>query len=518
MSNNYIDKLFCRGYLISERDLSDITAYPFLEYFNMHKFGRYYIYIHKEQHFYYYGDDNSVLFLIGNCINPFTMQYNEIEIVNELFNKTKQKNQLCIDTINEFTGDFFIGYIHNNNISFITDPTEMLFCTYAIIDERLYLSSHYQLIADIFQLEKDNYTKRFESYRFFYKYGLFFPGDRTPYSEIKRALTNHLYNYSEKSISYIRIFPTKEIHECTNEIEYTALIEKIHSILKNTLICASNKWNTPAISLTGGMDSKTTLAATNGLEDKFFYYSYCSMPGDKIDADAAHEIAQHIGVNHTIFNISDNDDDFPEIEKQREILQHNNGGYTCNKNDVRKRAFFNTQKPFEVEIKSWISEIGRANYYKKFGLKKMPDKLSPRQMTSMYKIFLTERKLAKETDNIFQEFINKSGFDNLPIGYDASDMYLWEFRYSAWGGIVITSEHSYSNEIFIPYNNRLLIDLMLTAPKNKRISDEFHEDIIKYGNPKISETGITITNWNETKSRQIIEKFYFLLHSFFKKF
>jgi hypothetical protein len=83
--------------------------------------------------------------------------------------------------------------------------------------------------------------------------------------------------------------------------------------------------------------------------------------------------------------------------------------------------------------------------------------------------------------------------------------------------MVITSEHSYSNEIFIPYNNRLLLNMMLTAPKEKRISDKFHEDLIDFNDPMISETGITITNWNETKFRRIIERGYYLLSSFFNK-
>ena len=146
----------------------------------------------------------------------------------------------------------------------------------------------------------------------------------------------------------------------------------------------------------------------------------------------------------------------------------------------------------------------------------MPKHLSPRHMTSMYKIFTTQRSLVKATDVQFAKFINKTGFHKFPKGYDESDMYLWEFRYSAWGGMVITSEHSFSNEIFIPYNNRLLLDYMLSAPQEKRISDKFHEDIIKYANKKIDDCGITITNWNETKKRMYLEKIYFKVHSFFK--
>ncbi len=514
---NYESQLFCRGYLISdiETDSSDIML---IRHWRKVSFNKYTIYVHNLQNIYYKKKDNSVLFLIGNCVNPFTGQYDENEIVSDLFDAVYSNKNTAQDKLNELTGSFFIGYIDGDKMYFVTDPTEMLFCTYANINGNLYISSHYQLIADLCQLQKDDFTKRFESYRFFYKYGLFFPGDRTPYAEVKRVLTNHIYTYENGKFSYQRFYPDKELVECNDETEYKELIKKISSILKSTMKCAAEKWKAPAISLTGGMDSKTTLSSTKDIRDKFMYYSYCSMAGDKIDSDAAHKISEHLGIEHTVYNISENDSDFEDIEIQRAILEHNTGGYRCNKNDVRKRAFFYKNAPFDVEIKSWISEIARANYYKKFGLKKMPEKLTPRQMTSMYKVFTTERKLAKETDSIFAEFIEKSKFNDMPKGYDASDMYLWEFRYSAWGGIVITSEHSYSNEIFIPYNNRKLLNLMLTAPKEKRISDQFHEDIIEHCDSRIAETGITITNWNETKSRRIVEKIYFLLHSFFKHF
>lgn len=52
VSKNYENKLFCRGYLITEHDFTDIAAYPSLKHFNKYNFGRYFIYIHKEQHFF----------------------------------------------------------------------------------------------------------------------------------------------------------------------------------------------------------------------------------------------------------------------------------------------------------------------------------------------------------------------------------------------------------------------------------------------------------------------------------
>jgi hypothetical protein len=188
-----------------------------------------------------------------------------------------------------------------------------------------------------------------------------------------------------------RFYPTQRLELCSSDAEYSALVSECVRVLNRTLELASKKWDNIAISMTGGMDSKTTLASANGLYDRFEYYSYVSMHGDKIDADAAHKIAQSVGIEHKIINIPEDDDAFENFDKIKAILSHNNGGYRVNPNDVRKRLYFRNNSDF-VEVKSWVSEIARANYYKKFGKTKMPKKLTPRHMTSMYKIFTLQRR------------------------------------------------------------------------------------------------------------------------------
>ena len=142
--------------------------------------------------------------------------------------------------------------------------------------------------------------------------------------------------------------------------------------------------------------------------------------------------------------------------------------------------------------------------------------LSNRNLTSMYKFFVTDRKLVKQTDKVFEEYRNKFDFDNGLYNYDSSDMFLWEIRYGGWGGLVITGEHRYSFDITIPYNNRNLMKLFLSLPLKDRIEDKPHEDIIKLMNKTIDDTGITIVNYNETKKRMYIEKMYFNLNNWFE--
>lgn len=507
--------LFIRSYIISDENFGDISAFPFYGMYMEERIGNYVFRVHKEQHLYTYNKGDATLFLIGNCVNPFDHISDEYELLHQL-SKLYPSQSIMLDYANRFTGIFLLGVIRGCKLYVITDPTGMLFGCYGKVAGHLYISSHPQLLEDICGLKKSDYFQRLEKYRFFYKYGVFFPGDMTQYEGINRLLQNHITKYDGEKFSTERFYPTHDIYEVRNEEEYKNLIKRCTTILHDTMECVAKKYKKPAISLTGGMDSKTTLACTNGLYDRFSYYSYNSMDGDKPDVEAAHAISEYIGIKHKVYDIPDQESQNIRFLELKRVLIHNKGEYRINENDIRKRIYFSDTEDFDVEVKSWVSEIARANYYKKFLTKHMPLRLTPRNMTAMYKIFLTERRLAKETDAVFKEFIAKTGFDFLPKGYDASDMYLWEFRYSAWGGMVITHEHSFSYELFIPYNNRILLDLMLQAPKKKRITDEFHYDLINASNSKVNELGINVTNWNETRKRAIAEKAYFSISSLFQ--
>lgn len=509
--------LFIRGYLITSNKNHSLKEFPFYGNWNSVDIGRYRIIVHKKQTLHVKEVEDTTFFIIGHCVNPFDNVFDENVLLENICQK-KQDKKALLDYINELTGSFLIGAINGDKISFIGDAAGMLFGCYGNINDYIYISSHAQLVDDLCSLTKSDYIKDLEKYKYFYKYGLFFPGDLTQFQELKRILQNHVTHFDGKCFSIKRFYPCAEIKETANDEEYKNLVNNVAEIMYSTIKLALDKWDNVALSMTGGMDSKTTLACANGLYKDLRFYSYISMAGDERDAISAHKIASQLGIKHQIYNISERDEDFQDLETIKYILEHNNGGYKLNNNDLRKRIYLSQLNEFEVEIKSWVSEIARANYYKKFGLKKMPKQLSPRNMTSMYKIFTTQRKLAKQTDEKFKEFINKTDYHKIHKGFDESDMYLWEFRYSAWGGMVITNEHSYSSTIFIPYNNRKLLTLMLQAPIKKRITDEFHEDIIKRSNKKVFDCGITITNWNETKKRMWFEKLYFKLHSLFKHF
>lgn len=510
----YRNDIFKRGFLITNNTNINKTEYPFYGNWKVKEVQDYRFYIHEKQNLYTYEYGKKTFFLVGHAYNPFTMEIDEVSILKKISSCYQESTEEYFDAINELTGLFILGFIENNCIQIVVDCAGMQGAYYGLVNNKVFISSHMQMIGDICNLETDPYVDELINYKFYKLYGPFLPGNLSSYKEIKRLVPNTYVDYDGVKFRITRFFPNKELKICKSDKEYDNTIKEIGKILHDNMELISKKWKKPAISMTGGMDSKVTVACTNGLYDKYKYFSYISMPGEAIDANAAHKIAEHIGVKHKIYDIPEDNSKFEDLDIITKIINHSFGNIgKLNKNDMRKRVYFRDTEDFDIEVKSWVSEIGRANYYKKFGKGKMPKHLSPRNLTSMYKFFVNDRHLVKKTDDVFKEYRDIVKFGENFGNYDESDMFLWEVRYGAWGGLVLTGEHRYSFDITVPYNNRKLIDLLLSLPLQARIKDKGHEDIIELMNKKVDEPGITIVNYNETKKRMYFEKAYFNLNS-----
>ena len=80
---------------------------------------------------------------------------------------------------------------------------------------------------------------------------------------------------------------------------------------------------------------------------------------------------------------------------------------------------------------------------------------------------------------------------------------------------MITGEHRYSFDITIPYNNRILLQLLLSTSIENRINDTIYAQIREKMNPVIERTGITVQNLLHTERRERAENLYYTLHSKF---
>ncbi len=508
--------LYSRGYLVTTKCLENINEYPFYGNWTVNEFDDLYIYSHKAQNVVFYRGKTGSYFLIGHAYNPFTMEHKEDAILKELDYAVEKGNEF--EKINELSGQFLIGKNNNKELRFFGDASCILTAYYGEWNNEFYVSSHSQLLGDICGLEQTEYIKKLVNYKYYRLFGKMLPGDLSPYSEFKHTIPNFIYTYSKasKKTAYKRFWPLKKINQNLNQSdeEYKKNIEKVSELLSNSLLLITKKWAKPAISLTGGCDSKTTLACANGLYEKFSYYSYISSEAEKVDAEAAEKICGQLGLVHRTDIIPTEESAYKDLDLWRKLFEQNCGNIgKNNENDIKKRIYYINHCDFDVEVKSWVSETARAYYLKRFDNYRFPKKPTPRYLSAMYKVFLGNRSLLKETDSVFSEFLKKYYSDDVFTKINWVDLIFWEYRVSSWNSLVISNEQSVSYDIIIPYNNRKLLEMLLSASVSCRVNDSCHKDIQKKMNEKIYESGISVTNLKHTNLRAKAEKAYLRLRT-----
>lgn len=501
--------LFIRGFLVTNKEIDNLNEFPFYGNWTQEEHNGYYFLGHELTGVYVYDAGDKSFFILGHAYNPFTMKYDEIEILKDI--AADYGTPEYIERINDITGVFVYGDIVDGKISYLVDPSGMQSACSGIIDNAFYLTSHPQLVGDLYSLQMDAFVKELINYKWYGRVmGPYLPADLTPFSELKRVVPSIKYTYDE-SIKHKRFWPLSDIKE-VNGAEYDCVIQDAADILKKNMELVSMKWNKPWISLTGGIDSNTTFAAANGIYDKFESFSYISAEKEVPDAEAAKRIATEFGVNHHEYHIPDNNSDLKLFEERRELFRHNKS-YIAElyDNEVRKKFYLREHVGCDVEVKSWVSETIRAYWYKHYGRKSMP-KLSPKLYRNLYKIFITNRSLAHKIDKLFEDYIEKYEYKDIPLSYPTADIHYNEVTWGSWGGANI-SEMKYCFDITFIYNNRRFLDLMFQVPLPKRIADQHHLDMKKYLNHNLYSMNIRVVNMKETAFRANMLNLIFTLNS-----
>lgn len=512
----YRECLFSRGYFITEDASVDPENYPFYGLWKTERIKDFTAFIHKDQDYTCIEADGVHYLLIGHAYNPFNMEPAEENLLcqaAEAFGKGEEALFACI---NEWTGIYCL-YVFADRIIGVQDCGGIKALYYGRPEGKTCFTSHPQLVADLYGLTVDSYVKKLVNNRFYNIGNRYLPGDLSPFAELKRIGANVYLNYSETGeFSVHRFYPTKALEMCKTEEEYEAGIRQAYEILHKNIELITKKWGNPAISLSGGTDSKTTLACANGFYDKFKYFSFQSKDTEIVDSKAAHEICGKIGLQHDIHLIPDNNSDVEDFDELKKIIVHTYGYVRglCDR-EIRKHICMYRWDYFETEVKSWISEVVRVFFERKYRIN-FPKRLSPRYFSIFQTRFFGSPLLLRKTDKIYEAYMKKFDLEEAKFNFEHTDLYYWEVRMSSWG-MMVTQSLDLCHRITFPFNNRKLVELMLTLPREKRINDTAHNDIIGVANKDIQDADIHILNNYFLSRRIILEKVYLRYRTMFKK-
>lgn len=503
----YRECLFARGYLVTDDDTIDPMTYPFYGAWKQYDVCGKRFLVHPFENLYRRDTAERTFVLIGHAYNPFNMKYKEADLLEDCVAEPFSMNKL-FHTVNEWTGAFAFFVIENGKTSFFTDATSMKMCNYCSANGYAYVSSHVQLLADLQGYKMRNYTKKIRETKV-YNIGLrWMPGLTTAYAEVARLGPNLCAEWEHGEVSIRRFYPYAAHEEVCSEELYAQQVDKICRIMRNEMELCTKKWNRPAISLTGGMDSGATFASTKGFTDQFRIFSFECKEAERKDAVAAEKICGLEAVPFHLYHIPTNEDELADYEAIEKIVNHNTA-YVKNlaKEEIRKIAYLKDIHDFDVEAKSDVAEIGRVFYERKYGMK-MPDKLHERHLSLMQTRFFFMPLLLRQTDKDYRAYLKATNLLKAPFNYEHSDLVYWEFRIGV-SAATTTLSLGMTSELTFPYNNRKLLEMFLAFPHEVRMQDYPQKELMKKMMPEIVQKDVQVEDGYFNQWRIRLERMYF---------
>lgn len=406
---------------------------------------------HPDLNVCHYSKDEKTLLLIGYIIDPNQPHLGDMEILEGLIRENTILEDLIKSTF-DLCGNWILVYKRYDDVFFFHDCTgaRSLFYTDAKKTKELWIASQPRLIANLLNHQEDTNAVEFMESQISKGSEYWWPGDSSPYSEIKALLPNHYYNTKERRKA--RYWPNQDLVKMSENVA----IEKITKRLKGIMLGAAHRFDL-ALALSCGLDSRVMLAGSKDIKDKICVYNgkRPEMASNHPDVLIPRRFASKLNLDFHFIRQSKKIDD--EFYKAFQL----NAPFASHELVPGLQAelkHFNQQK---VGVTGNILETARF-FYKISN----PEKYVPSGE------FLADITKMKETAFASQAFENWLGSVDDTFNINIYDLFYWEQRCGRWLSNNCLVFYMAWQEVFFPFNCRsLLIDLLSVSDECRMPKD-----------------------------------------------
>ncbi|MCK0114324.1 hypothetical protein MWU75_19485 [Ornithinimicrobium sp. F0845] len=291
---------------------------------------------------------------------------------------------------------------------------------------------------------------------------VFLPGTMTTHEDVLPLVPNHLLHVrmtgGSASVEHRRFWPFEERVE---RADTAAVTEQFIDYFREhtRLLCSLGR---PVVSLTGGKDSRTTLAAAlpHLREDSFAFTYYNPRDGlvgegAPLDVFTASALAAAVGLQHRVLRWRQPAPGsvFAEIYDRTYPVRRGSTGAA--------HAMWADLPHDIVHLQSIGAELGTTFYTDR---QDVP--ISPQRLLEI---------VSHRTDlppgmahAAFGDYLDYAQFTTDAIGgYDYHDVFYWEQRMGKWGYLKY-QDGDFAHRMLMPFNARGLIELMQSLPYRQR--------------------------------------------------
>lgn len=294
------------------------------------------------------------------------------------------------------------------------------------------------------------------------------PGNATEYDGIFAQTPNTELNLSDGSVH--RIY----YGELSGELSVEEVAQALMILVKKQIPWLETL--DPVISLSAGLDSRTSLALLRPMKStlKGFTYTSASLRGNANalhDLDVATKLAKISRIDFQTLNIDEASVNDPLKDALRSNFYRSHG--------AKLAALYLDKIPNQMNIRSNSYGIGRASYDKvniaamdSKGMARLAFGTNPKRNDQ--KIIGAFDAYAKETDFPAEADVN------------FKDLFFWEHRIGVWqSAIYLEADLSHYSHVMI--NQREMLRKLLSVPKSDRLNGNVFKSVIRASWPGLTE-------------------------------
>lgn len=422
------------------------------------------------------------LAIIGDFFHIQSPELTGSDIVKELLDL--QSFNAILDYSKYLLGRFVIFYFgSDHSVKIIPDPTATIPICYTSQAGEIVVSSSTHLLREKFGFSLSKTSLKIKNGAANQQP---LPYNLTMFDEVKQVIPNHYFDSNTAHME--RFYPVALPNSQTLDYAVDQTIKVIDNVLP--FIVSKKKLSLP---LTAGIDSRTVLAFLKKYIDQIPSYTFYS-PGDTADLETAQNIAKEMNFRHKALKRKSLNNQEISFFKDKLDGNHNirilNNGYTLNETAFKDRSF----------LAGDVIPLAKSN----FG-KNLPEKLA----TSSYLVTKTHnytRENKKYIKNWLQD-VREQNYISI------FDLFFWEYRFGRWLPNNADNYDIWSDPFYL-FNNRYLIELWLSVPREQRTKYSFHEEIIEKKWPELLE--IPVNPGKKYKNKIFSNQYLFYLGSFGK--
>jgi hypothetical protein len=409
--------------------------------------------------------------LVGFALDPDFPARSNHQIL-EQFIAAGGSLESVAESLNGLTGRFVLLLKTPSDSFVFHDPCGLRSLFYTTRRGDLYLASSPPVLVDAANLSD---ATRLQSYMksdyMAHHIEHWIPSGTSLYEEVGHLVPNHYLRLSD--IKQIRYWPTS----APGEMPYAELVKESSQLLEK-IIRAGAARSTLSLSLTAGWDSRLLLAAARTVSDQLSVYTlrYRKLNMRSADIRIPKQLCEALGLKHRIIDCREGPSDrFSEMYLRNNAAAHlNDWGLIAY---GMRKEFPNNM----MAVKGNCSEVARCFGYK--------DGVHPKDVDTQYLVSLIPGWdempfIANQVDRWRLKTEKIAG----DFAINMLDLFYWEHRMGGWQA-QSQLEWDIVQEVFVPFNHRGLLMMMLSAPSDQRCAPRFdlYSDMCQFLHPEVLE-------------------------------